>query len=81
MNKEELINGSKLFYYNRYTEREEYCIYAYGRVVFPTGLLVNIQNYDDDLKYIFNHHCDVIRVENPTGYEIPQTQKTLVKKF
>lgn len=80
MNKEEPINGSKLVYYNRYTEKEEYGIYAYGRVIFPTGIIVNIENYEEGLKYRTNRIFDVIRVERPTGYEIHQPQKTLVKK-
>ena len=80
MNKEELINGSKLFYINTYTGKEEYVVYAYGRVIFPNGNILNIQYYDDDLRYTFNRGCDIIRVEIPTGYEIHPPQKTLVKK-
>lgn len=68
--KEKLVDGSKLFFIDYNTKKEEYAIYNYGYVTFKNGNQISISNYDSNLHYIFNRQYDVIRIENPKEFEI-----------
>ena len=75
MKKSDLINGSKLYYINHETKKEQYAVYSYGKVIFCSGTAVEINNYSENLKYKPNNCYDVIRVELPKEYEILKSEE------